>query len=140
MGCKGSKADVAPRAETRAEPDDRKATTETIPMEEVEPVVQVKPEVEKVEEKKVEELKVESECFLEEEEPHPTEPVAQMEAQMETQVPEVKRLRGASEGDEETVTTALPRDDESPHNVDDKVEGAREVPLCAFCNWKLTIG
>ena len=34
------------------------ATTETIPMEEVEPVVQVKPEVEKVEEKKVEELKV----------------------------------------------------------------------------------
>ena len=36
-------------------------------------------------------------------------------------VPEVKRLRGASEGDEETVTTALPRDDESPHNVDDKV-------------------
>ena len=36
----------------------REATTETIPMEEVEPVVQVKPEVEKVEEKKVEELKV----------------------------------------------------------------------------------
>lgn len=33
----------------------------------------------------------------------------------------MKRLRGASEGDEETVTTALPRDDESPHNVDDKV-------------------
>ena len=38
-----------------------------------------------------------------------------------SQVPEVKRVRGASEGDEETVTTALPRDDESPHNVDDKV-------------------
>ena len=36
----------------------KQATTETIPMEEVEPVVQVKPEVEKVEEKKVEELKV----------------------------------------------------------------------------------
>ena len=34
------------------------ATTETIPMEEVEPVVQVKPEVEEVEEQKVEELKV----------------------------------------------------------------------------------
>ena len=50
-------------------------------------------------------------------------------------VPEVKRLRGASEGDEETVTTALPRDDESPHNVDDKVAdffGKKNLQMTIF--------
>lgn len=47
----------------------------------------------------------------------------------------MKRLRGASEGDEETVTTALPRDDESPHNVDDKVAvflGKKTVQMAIF--------
>ena len=50
-------------------------------------------------------------------------------------MPEVKRLRGASEGDEETVTTALPRDDESPHNVDDKVAdflGKKNLQMTIF--------
>ena len=43
--------------------------------------------------------------------------------EVQVPVPESKRQRGPSEGDEETVTTALPREDESPRNMDDKVGG-----------------
>eukprot|EP00438_Fugacium_kawagutii_P010684 Skav208770 [mRNA] locus=scaffold2301:20822:26640:+ [translate_table: standard] len=141
MGCKGSK-NVAPRCETRAEPEDRKETetTETLPMEEVE-----QPHETPV----PEETKVESESFLEEKdlggnfwtEPAQVEPIMEEVAQVREDIealpalPETKRGRGHSDGDEETVTTALPREDETPRNMEDKVEGAREPPLCAFCNW-----
>mmetsp|Transcript_62218 Transcript_62218/g.136238 ORF Transcript_62218/g.136238 Transcript_62218/m.136238 type:complete len:137 (-) Transcript_62218:67-477(-) len=136
MGCKGSK-DVAPRAETRAEPEDRKETTHTTPMEEVEPsTVPVTEEVKELPVDTEPEMRVESESFLEEKEPHPIEPMEPPSSACEVlTVDATKRGRGHSGEDEETVTTALPREDESPRNTDDKVEGAREVPLCGFCSW-----
>lgn len=105
MGCSGSKAVPAPRAETReevprAEPSVDAALTEpmeaarTEPMEVAEAVAVETTDAEK-------ELKV-----------------------------EVTEATDAKRSDEEETTT-LPKDD-SVHG-DDRVEGQRDVPLCGFC-------
>mmetsp|Transcript_67762 Transcript_67762/g.159515 ORF Transcript_67762/g.159515 Transcript_67762/m.159515 type:complete len:155 (-) Transcript_67762:224-688(-) len=151
MGCQGSKAKAAPMAETRPDPEDAQNRTDA------EHVQHADVEAGKMCEAAVTSVDMEVSADVPcEHEKHGAvnevmEPPA-VEAEVCQDVPDdvvpkskvlepegfepvevVKSLQESHADDLETVTTAPKEDDSIVPGTEDKLEDAREFPLCSFC-------